>query len=336
MSYDRKKERYHDMDKERTLGLIGACDIEIPIIKSDYSYFICDTGFKNLISEYANKISSIYAYSKLKNMFVRNLHLSLMPDYKENKMFLGFSPEYIINLIYKILGIYKTVKLDYFNVIEYENNANKIKEDLKEYIISYKEKLAKIDSRLSTTFNKKERSELNEEKNSISDKLAFAILTYKNLDTILDLYNDRTINDYYVDRIVTNPSTHDTKREKDIHIAWRNLAYLIAVTSLELYEKTKKEEYLLYPYNFYEKCTKEDANGKQMKYANEYYSEQAKYDSKFNNFNKECERIFSHSPLKLDYLLDYKDNNRIIVHEKFKPKKLSFTESELEEFVKNK
>ena len=49
MPYEINKDRYHNMDKGRTLGLISACDIEIPIYKCDYSYFINDNNFRNRI-----------------------------------------------------------------------------------------------------------------------------------------------------------------------------------------------------------------------------------------------------------------------------------------------
>ena len=98
------KNRYHDMDKARTLNLISACDIEIPIFHEDYSYVINGyhlNEFSGLALEKENEICNMFEDSKLKEKFRKRLHMSILPDYINNNFFIGYSPNEIINTIYQ-------------------------------------------------------------------------------------------------------------------------------------------------------------------------------------------------------------------------------------------
>ena len=319
MSYELNKDRYHDMNKERTLGLISACNIEIPLLKSDYDYFIESSVYKDFIGSVENHISDIFNVSPLKEKFIKELHLSILPDYINDNFFIGYSPKEVINSIYSILGINKTINLDYSDPISVQLKALEVKETLKRYVEEKTLLTYKLDDDMMhcTSSNWFVRvSHIYTEQCMYKD---FAEAALKHVDSIFNLVNYRSIGALASD--------------KNSHIKWRNLAQYIAITSLREYEKNNNELYLEYPYKFYERCTKPDENGKQMLWVDELYLEDEKLDSKFFNYNSRCEKIFKNSPIRVEFLLHYKDNNKLTVLETLNPSSLLLSDEDFGDFL---
>lgn len=339
MAFELNKKRYHDMDRNRTFNLISPLDIEIPIERGDYRYFSDDGAYLNSIKEFENEISSIYDDCDLKERFRKNLHVSLLPDYMNitDNYFLGFSPRDIIDNIFNILGIDKEYAglrpIKYINIVQYRICADDVKSILKSHIRAYKESIAKLEydeayyNRIGD-LGSFHIIELQLE--PLKEKLKFAEASLNNIDYIFDLYDDRRLN---------RRKSYDGK---DSHIIWRNLSYLLAVNSLREYFKTENPAYLQYPYKIYEKCTKKEQNETQMKWVPELYIDdldadmQDRFDPQFYVFNCYCEKAFRNSPLAIEFLLDYKDNNFIRVFDTLKPDILTLTDNHFGEFLEYK
>ena len=52
------RDRYHDLDKNRVLNFISPANIEIPISKADYNYFISKNEYTIMHAYFRNEISN--------------------------------------------------------------------------------------------------------------------------------------------------------------------------------------------------------------------------------------------------------------------------------------
>lgn len=334
MPYEINKDRYHDMDKGRTLGIISACDIEIPILKEDYDYIINDSKFKNEVEYVEKNISNIFSESSYKDKFKKKLHLSVLPDFCTNNYFLGYSPKEIVKTIYELLDINYSVDITYSNPIALQLSKNVVMETLNNKIVELSNKLKSLRDEYKTCDNNYLFMQLNKEYKELDSKIDFTIEALNKMDYIFNLYNYRSINNYSTNRIIKEEGKE--RKELDYHIKWRNLSQYIAINSLIEYEKTNNNLYLEYPYKFYERCSKPDENGKQMLYVDELFLELEYLDPKFYNFNSRCENIFNKSPLRIEFLLHYKDNNKITVFETLNPSEMLLDDEDFGDFITHK
>ena len=321
------KNRYHDMDKARTLNLISACDIEIPIFHEDYSYVINGyhlNEFSGLALEKENEICNMFEDSKLKEKFRKRLHMSILPDYINNNFFIGYSPNEIINTIFDLLDVDKTlnidskIKLDYANQIEFMYQATEAESILWQYIQIKEDEYKFLLNKLHSCTTSYDYLYLTEKTDKLNDEIKFATSSLNNSDKIFDLYNDRTLTEFTTERFDEDKN----RKEKDYHISWRNLAQYIAIMSLRQFDRTKDMNYLIYPYKFYEKCTKPDKDGNTMLWVSELLLEDDILDTRFIRYNYLCENTFKKNPLTLEFLLEYKDNNKFTVFDTINPTEL--------------
>ena len=332
MSYELNKERYHDMDKLRTFVLISACDIEIPILKEDYKYFINDDDYKKLVEDVEDNICSIYGDNPLVVHFKQNLHLSFIPDYINNCFFMGYSPETIVNNILTVLATGKKIKLDYSNPIDMGYKTVEVKKILEEYISNLNERINSIESELNECFNSSEFKKITHKLESITHFRDFAKASLDNIDKIFALYNYRRLTGYTVSRVEETKSKKQ-KTVTDFHIKWRNLANYIACVSLKIFEETGNSLYLEYPYKFYSKCTCPDAKGDQMEYVDSLCLEYDFFDSNFKNFNGKFRRLTTRRPQAIEFLLGYKDNNEFEVKDVLNPGSYEISYGNLASFI---
>ncbi len=328
MSWSLNTSRYHDMNKYRTLKLISPCNIEIPIDKSDYKYFIQKEEFEGLIQDAEDKICMMFTDTELKRRFKDKLHLSLLPDFENNTFFLGFSPKEVFNTIYEILGIKERCNMFYDSKASMNKSLNEVRNILSGYVNSLRANRAK----LGTIINSSEYLKFAD----IMLRLDFAKRALNYVDYIGGLYYQRQIDKYVYMGTVPLEGSEFMLLVDDSHIKWRNLAQYIAYRSLEIYRSTNDYLYLEYPYKFYEKCTKPDKNGDQMKYVSELYFERILLDSKFKTFNKEMEDVLSNNPHRLEFLLHYRDNNRMTVLETLNPGNKIIRTEDFAPFMENK
>ncbi len=332
--YEYYKERYHDMDRKRTVKFISACDIEIPLLREDYNYFFKDDEFKKHVEETENKIIDWFKGNIYQSIFKYNFGLSFMPNFIDDKFFIGYSPRRIMDIIFhKILDVNIKTNFDYANPIEFQYNAIEVKEALKKYISEIEEKIKPIEEELDTSTNSKEFKQIEDKYhyNELVSKRDFAKITLSHVDDIFALYNFRDIDSYRT--VDYNANKMTTKI--DYHIKWRNLAQYLAFISLEQYEETGEVLYLLYPYKFYEKCTKPE-KGKRMHYVDKGSTRKHIIDPDFKTFNELCEKIFANTPLAIEFLLNYKDNNRFEVISVLNPGNIDLTSQNLDDFISYK
>ena len=190
-----------------------------------------------------------------------------------------------------------------------------------------------IFSGLSSCKTEDQYNALMYEYNTLSEKYDFIKSFYNSIDYIFDLYKDKQLNKFKSSKIFFDVQRNVREEIKDCHIAWRNLANYMAVSCLNEYENTNKSIYLQYPYKFYEKCTKVGEDGKQMLYVNELYYGNEKFDSKFFNYNRKCEKMFKESPLRIEFLLGYKDNNMFVVYETLNPGSIMISDENFGDFL---
>lgn len=332
--YEYNKDRYHDMDRKRIVKFISACDIEIPLLREDYNYFFKDDEFKKYVEETENKIIDWFKGNIFQSTFKYNFGLSFMPNFIDDKYFIGYSPRRIMDIIFhKILSINARTDFDYANPVEFQCCTLDVKSALTKYISDMNIKLKPIEEELSTVSNSLEYKRVNER--TKYDELVglkkFAEITLAHVDDIFALYNFRDIDTYRT--VDYNANKMTTKI--DYHIKWRNLAQYLAFISLEQYEETGEVLYLLFPYKFYEKCTKPE-NGKQMLYVDRWNTREHVIDPQFKNFNSMCEEIFANSPLAIEFLLNYKDNNKFEVMSVLNPGNMDLTSENLDDFISYK
>ncbi len=320
------KPRYHDMNKDRTLNLISACDIEIPLLESDYNYFIKDASYLGYVNDSKNRVCKMFEDSDLKEKFKRKVHLSILPDYETNGFFIGYSPNVIFNAIFDVLGINEKSNIKFNDKDNIKFELNRIRNIL---IGQYNKYKAKIDNigLIDNDYTYK----LCEKYKTI---MSFIWRAHYYVDYIASLYDKKSLTTYSSKGFITRKGY--TYEVENPHIAWRNLAQYIAYRSLEIYRSTNDYLYLEYPYKFYEKCTKPDKNGDQMKYVSELYFERILLDSKFKTFNKEMEDVLSNNPHRLEFLLHYRDNNRMTVLETLNPGNKIIRTEDFAPFMENK
>lgn len=319
------KPRYHDMNKDRTLKLISACDIEIPLLESDYNYFIKDASYLGYVNDSKNRICKMFEDSDLKEKFKRKVHLSILPDYETNGFFIGYSPNVIFNAIFDVLGINEKSNITFSNKDNIKFELNRIRNIL---IGQYNKYKAKIDNigLIDNDYTYK----LCEKYKTI---MSFIWRAHYYVDYIASLYDKKSLTTYSSKGFITRKGY--TYEVENPHISWRNLAQYIAYYSLQLYKKTSNYLYLEYPYKFYERCTKPDENGKQMEYVSTLLVEDKYLDSKFKTFNSEIEEVLK-NPYRLDFLLHYKDNNRLTVLETLNPGSMVLKDEDFGTFMEYK
>ncbi|MBR2603710.1 MAG: hypothetical protein IKE10_01620 [Bacilli bacterium] len=317
--YQFPKDRYHDMDKQRTLSLISTSDIDIPIERSDYSYFVANKTFLSLIRKFEDEVCDIYTECELKERFRKKLRLHILPNYSKESSHsenycLVYSPKEIIDNIFDILDIdAKTLigkHIDYNSSLEEYYEAEKHVKNVLSSVIGYLDtNKTMLEYEVSTVTSDSMYFQLQNRIDIIEEKLKFARMSLDGLDKIFTLYRDRRLTDVkYYDG-------------KDSYIVWRNLAQYIAITSLRKYEKTGNLDYLEYPYKFYEKCSKPTPEGYQMKYVSSLLLEDDKLDSTFVRYNGLCGETFTKKPEIVEFLLNHKDNDKTKVFETIKPSK---------------
>ncbi len=332
------RDRYHDLDKNRVLNFISPANIEIPISKADYNYFIIDKEYRDMVHSFEEEICSIYDGCYLKKKFKDKLHISLLPDFLggniSERYFIGYSPKEIVNSIFSILGVNPNYanfdNMKYDQIINYYENAMRVKQVLKTYISLIEQAISRDlkEQAIAETYGDLGGTlTLQSQIENRQEKLKFAKASYDNVDHIFDLYTDRRL------------SNHNTPDGENGHILWRNLAYLLAINSLKMYNRTKDNAYLVYPYKLYEKCTKPDSKGDQMLFCNALLVDdidsgmQVKFDAEFIAFNNLCEKIFTNNPLAIEFLLDYQDNNFITVCDTLKPDELLLNGDKFAKFL---
>ncbi len=326
MSWEFDKPRYNDMDKNRTLNLISACDIEIPLLESDYEYFIIDKDYLKCVNESKRNICKMFEDSDLKENFKRKIHLSILPDYETNGFFIGYSPNVIFNSIFEVLGIDYRCNLTFGNKPSLDYSLNEIRNILRGQYYKVK---SKID-----TYGPISNDLLYKKHSEYLKRLNFIKMSFRYVDYIAGLYNNKSLTLY---------TKKGFKRQKnglfieaeDAHVEWRNLAQYIAYYSLQIYKKTGEYLYLEYPYKFYERCTKPDENGDQMEYVSSLLVEDKYLDPKFKTFNSEIEEVLK-NPYRLDFLLHYKDNNRLTVLETLNPGSIKLDDEDFGTFMEYK
>ena len=314
------KDRYHNLDRNRVLNLISACNIEIPIDKSDYKYSIIDKTTLDKLNHIENEITNLFS-SPLRFKLFKKVHLSLLPNYSGgNNYKIGYSPNEIINGIFELLESGNRVKFDYSNPIMMGADQIQIKEELQNIIESIFVELEKLSITLLDEKNIAKRMTYIAKEKTLKAQYSLANDALKNLDTIMALYNDNRVDDML---------------KGDNIIKWRNLGYYLSVVSLRTYDKARKRDkdelYLEYPYKFYERCSSPDEKDKHMLYPDSLLMEDAKYRNDFIFFNKECVRVFTHSPQLIEFLLHYQDNNKFVVFDTLKPGHMMLTEKDLGE-----
>ena len=247
---------------------------------------------------------------------------------------IGYSPRDIIRSIYNILGINENFDLEYSNPIKMQLVKNSVMETINHKIEELSNDLKNLRDEFKKCDNNLLFMQLNKEYNLLDNKINFAIESLNHIDYIFNLYNYREVSNYSTCRVVVSGSK--AKNEEDYHIKWRNLSQYIAIISLREYEKTNNKLYLEYPYKFYERCSKPDEKGNQMLYVDELYLEDELLDSNFINFNKRCEDTFKNSPIRIEFILNYKDNNKITVFETLKPSSLLLNDDDFGDFISYK
>lgn len=314
------KERYHDLDRNRVLNLISRCNIEIPIDKSDYSYFIKDKSIRDSLNHMENEISNLFGDSPLRFKLYKNIHISLLPDYQGKDNYkLGYSPCEIINQVFELLGTKARVKFDYSNPVMAQADLLLVKEELRNCIEKCYEELELLSISLESEKNQYTVNQLLAKEKNLKAQYKLVNATLSNIDSIMALYSDNRVGD-----LLTEES-----------VKWRNLGYYLSVVSLRKYDKARKRDkdnlFLEYPYKFYERCSSPDEKGKHMLYPDSLLMEDAKYRNDFIFFNKECVRVFTHSPQLIEFLLHYQDNNKFTVYDTLKPGHMMLSDRDFED-----
>ena len=334
MAYELNKDRYHDMDRNRTCNMISPINIEIPIERQDYHYFIADNYTFTKIRAFEDEVCSIYDDCELKERFRKKLNITLLPNFiegqKADNYFLGYSPKSIIAAIYNILGIgtVYTVhlnRLNYDNPIDYYYYAAAVKGILKEHIAAFEQKQRDLEEELDGIRFDTDYTRIMLQLEPLKEKIKFAYMSLDKIDYIFSLYDDRRL------------STLDERG-----IKWRELSYLLSINSLRIYKKTGKNDYLAYPFKFYAKCSKPDEDGKQMLYVSgiDIDDREAgivrRFNHNFYEFNNEFERSVQNSPIIIEYLLGFKDNNFMEVFDTLNPDHIYLNHKNFGDFLKYK
>ena len=324
--------RYFALDYDKTFNLISATEIEVPIGNGRHKYFIDEQSlpmFKKIYNSKVDEIVSFITNKEIRDRIKEKICLSVIPDYKNDCLFIGFSPRRIVSDLFKELHINPNNHLDgeklditYSNPIDYDYQRT--------LVLNVLQKAYVFGTSLRTTYEvnleKAKGPEFDEIYKAIRglDKQLTLIHDFMtNLDKIFELINDRTIADAF--------------RSEDIKVSYENLANLIAVQSLSYYNSDKniirKNNYIYYPYKFYEKCTKPTARGLRLPGVNPLIVNGIEYDDMFFRFNNELENAVKNNEYLIDLLLGFRDNKKFTIYETIGPKNIVFDAKEFGEYI---
>ncbi len=125
------------VEEKDVLEFTAPINIEIPIDKGQYGYIFKGTSINNLSPkdylkklelEIIDKLFTRDEHSLYKRMLNSKISLSYIPDFKNNKWYIGYSPIYIINNIFDILDIDEQIDyIDYCDKTKIKKAIRNIK-----------------------------------------------------------------------------------------------------------------------------------------------------------------------------------------------------------------